>query len=412
MYTKQTWANGALGGTPISAARLSYMEDGIEATAPRSFPTYAAFQATLDALDTAGDKVVLQVDDSSIDSTIMIPDNVTLWCNGIITYTGNGTGILYEGSEQVTGRIRLRRSALNWHTGVDTSSIGIQFKNVLWGEFDIFDCQNFETGIDLLGDGSGTSLNTFNLGRITNNKVGMTFRGIGVDGYVNSNVFIGGVIRIDVAAGVAGSRYIDLTDHGAGAGNGNTFIGIDLEGIGPEKAVECAGVSNLWDNCRWETSSGVHFLADSRDNCIWFGVGNQGHTGVNPMLVVTDDASPLNHVIGPNNAGSIVMRALRLSGAMVSSSTVRANSGLASEVSIGAFGPGAEAGVAFGTALDTFFYRYGAGYLGVPNIRVAGRLLTTDSAAGTTPGTVVKKLPIYDGTNTLLGYIAVYDAIT
>lgn len=30
-YTKQTWANLVAGGTPLSAARLSHMEDGIEA---------------------------------------------------------------------------------------------------------------------------------------------------------------------------------------------------------------------------------------------------------------------------------------------------------------------------------------------------------------------------------------------
>jgi YD repeat-containing protein len=28
-YTKQTWANGPSGGTPISAARLQHIEDGI-----------------------------------------------------------------------------------------------------------------------------------------------------------------------------------------------------------------------------------------------------------------------------------------------------------------------------------------------------------------------------------------------
>ncbi|MFI9507577.1 hypothetical protein [Nocardia sp. NPDC052566] len=28
-YTKQTWADGALGGTPITAARLAHMEQGI-----------------------------------------------------------------------------------------------------------------------------------------------------------------------------------------------------------------------------------------------------------------------------------------------------------------------------------------------------------------------------------------------
>lgn len=29
-YSKQTWTDGAGGGTPLSAARLTHMEDGIE----------------------------------------------------------------------------------------------------------------------------------------------------------------------------------------------------------------------------------------------------------------------------------------------------------------------------------------------------------------------------------------------
>ena len=32
-YTPQTWADGAAGGTPLSAARLGYIESGIEAAA-------------------------------------------------------------------------------------------------------------------------------------------------------------------------------------------------------------------------------------------------------------------------------------------------------------------------------------------------------------------------------------------
>ncbi len=31
VYSKQTWVNGSGGGTPLSAARLTVMEDGIEA---------------------------------------------------------------------------------------------------------------------------------------------------------------------------------------------------------------------------------------------------------------------------------------------------------------------------------------------------------------------------------------------
>lgn len=38
-YTQQTWNNGAAGGTPISAARLTVMEDGIHAASPGGLQT-------------------------------------------------------------------------------------------------------------------------------------------------------------------------------------------------------------------------------------------------------------------------------------------------------------------------------------------------------------------------------------
>jgi hypothetical protein len=34
-YTKQTWADGPLGGTPRSAARLTHQEDGIKEASDR-----------------------------------------------------------------------------------------------------------------------------------------------------------------------------------------------------------------------------------------------------------------------------------------------------------------------------------------------------------------------------------------
>lgn len=41
-----------------------------------------------------------------------------------------------------------------------------------------------------------------------------------------------------------------------------------------------------------------------------------------------------------------------------------------------------------------------------------GRLRTNQSAAGTTPGSVVAKMPVYDIAGTLIGQVAIYDAIT
>lgn len=55
-YTKQTWVNGVAGGTPLSAARLQHVEDGLDATAdvadgaiPATQKAVANGVATLDA---------------------------------------------------------------------------------------------------------------------------------------------------------------------------------------------------------------------------------------------------------------------------------------------------------------------------------------------------------------------------
>lgn len=48
-YTKQTWANGSAGGTPISATRLAYIEDGIEAA---EWEAYGVSDIVTDGLTT------------------------------------------------------------------------------------------------------------------------------------------------------------------------------------------------------------------------------------------------------------------------------------------------------------------------------------------------------------------------
>lgn len=64
----------------------------------------------------------------------------------------------------------------------------------------------------------------------------------------------------------------------------------------------------------------------------------------------------------------------------------------------------------------------GAGYNALLDLRVAtvtqfgiqndGKIMTNQTVAATTPGNVTDKMPIYDGAGTLVGYIAIYDAIT
>ena len=45
-------------------------------------------------------------------------------------------------------------------------------------------------------------------------------------------------------------------------------------------------------------------------------------------------------------------------------------------------------------------------------LRLIGSLGVGNSAAATTPGTVVKKIEVFDATGVSLGFIAVYDAIS
>ena len=344
---------------------------------------------------------------------IIVPDGCEIDFSRTHFTTATGPAITLDGHRRRKAYIgRVTRTTGTWNTGADTTSIGVKIRNCEHGDYNILEVANFELGIDCVGEAgatdAGTTLCTIRIGKINDNKRGMAFHGrttgAGI-GYANQNTIIGGAIRISTWPGIAGSKYIDLTDQGtAGSGgNGNLFLGVDLEGTAPAEAVTIDSVHNMFIGCRWESGAGVTCSATSADNVFFGGVGLD--------LMGITDASGKNIKMSSVN-GTMKGRALTLLGAMVAGSTVRANSGLASEVSIGAMGPGAEAGMALGTALDTYMYRYGAGYMGLPNIRVAGRILTTDTAAATTLGSVVRRLPIYDGTNTLLGYIPIYGTIT
>lgn len=68
-----------------------------------------------------------------------------------------------------------------------------------------------------------------------------------------------------------------------------------------------------------------------------------------------------------------------------------------------------ETGVGSGAQLLFDLQVAGASKFAVDN---AGKVRTSNSAAGSTLGSVVKKFPIYDAAGTLLGYFPIYDTIT
>ena len=75
-YTKQTWTNGSGGGTPISAARLQYIEDGLEAAAAPTVTatTQAGTSYTLVLAD-AGTAVEFT---SASSVTVTVPPNASV----------------------------------------------------------------------------------------------------------------------------------------------------------------------------------------------------------------------------------------------------------------------------------------------------------------------------------------------
>lgn len=78
-YSKQTWNNGVTGGTPINAARLNHMEDGIENPVD-SIPsgTYAALVTGLDVTGGVDGTAIIQAALDSGPGVKTLPPNATI----------------------------------------------------------------------------------------------------------------------------------------------------------------------------------------------------------------------------------------------------------------------------------------------------------------------------------------------
>lgn len=302
-YTRQNWANGILGGTPISAERLAYMEEGIYQSNWTSVATtLAEFNNTIDeAIAFGGGEIIIPTPIGLIASEIIIPDGVNVVCvgQGLFTSQSTGPALIFDTQTSGHSRIRIARER-EWGDGTDTTSVGIRIKNCSWTTYDILECFNFETGVELRGQATdldaGTAYCTINIGRITNNHRGIVFSGVtsgaGI-GFANGNTFRGGAVRVDggLSGSYAGTRGLDMST----AGNGNDFSGVNLEGGAVEKTAVIAERFNTFMNCRLESipDDGFHFLSTSEANLVISGYGNYG-----PGTLCFKDDSGKNTIIG------------------------------------------------------------------------------------------------------------------
>lgn len=227
-------------------------------------------------------------------TTITIPANVSVQARrgSKILYSGTGVAVDVLGNAASGSRTMVlprivRAGGALWDTAVDTTSCGLRVSGCHYDKFFITEIRNFRRGLTLKAvpnagdniDSGNCTSNTFYLGQIINNWKGITFEWYaGGGGFiaagVNQNTFMGGVIRIDSPyTHEAGRDYIYMPD---AENNLNTFVGINLEKGGNERAIYCASISNVWLNCRYELASAgyIEFAAGALNNRI---IG--GHSG-------------------------------------------------------------------------------------------------------------------------------------
>lgn len=179
--------------------------------------------------------------------------------DAVLLYTGTGTAMIVQGvnTSETNGQFHvlpyINKSTLDWNSGSDTTSIGLLLQDRKYNTFVVPGVKRFNTGVALKADVANFVCNTLQLGVIQNNKLGIDFSRVTAGFGINQNQVVGGAIVIDSAYTTAAGRiYVNMPDV---ENNTTTFVGVNLEKAGNEKAIVCASSSNVWLNCRFEGSS-------------------------------------------------------------------------------------------------------------------------------------------------------------
>ena len=314
MFVPNSFTDGVAGGTPITAATLNNLENGLVAadiTNPASAAalalvagyetiglsaatktalsnTYgramnlesyagvdptgvtecsAAIQAALNAAATAGVPLIAAGGQYAISSTITISADADL-SRAVFNYTGTGTAIIVGNPPASIARktiktpyvIALTKTVIGW--GQVAGSIGVKIVNTSDCTVHVGTIRNFESGLMFYGQGvgGGVTYSRFFLGTLLNNKRNLVITTDNISGYANQCSTFGGAFNFDAAEGVAvaGTRHMLLANV-AQVADGWTFHEPSLEDSGGtcQTTIECWGIDNLWDHGRYETAVGV-----------------------------------------------------------------------------------------------------------------------------------------------------------
>lgn len=348
--------------------------------------------------------------------------------SGIAVQLGDGVHILGDAQFALPKIVQVAKTGLGWgtFTGTDISaSIGVKITGLYEGTVYVPYVSNFAIGVQEYGTALGMAYSKLLIGHLHNNKINHQITGDNAAGWVNENSHYGGRFSHDsgelqgpntATTGQPGVRHVQVTAL-VSIVNNHRWLHTSLEGDVPEYHVELnTAQSNLFDHCRWEATNPKVLISGATSTDNWFRGGIQGDSVV---YTFANSAPPgltrVEHQGGLEWAPANASGGLKLGNTLNSADPVMTlfdaginphnYSGTNWSVQLGSRTLVGKAS-ADAPASPKITANFATGQMLLASLGVGG------SSAATTPGSVVKKLPLYDQAGTLLGYLPIYSAIT
>lgn len=340
---------------------------------------------------------------------------------GIAIQVGNGSALVENATIELPEVIQTLKAGgtLGW----SRSDTGVKLVRVFNSRVTVPYVRNFAIGCNVHGEAEGCDYNTLLIGHLSNNKVNFKVTG-DATGWTNENTILAGRLSHDPAelqapntttSGQPGVRHIQFVKPASQVLNNWRFYGTSLEGDVTEFIADVQGQHVYFDRCRWEgVVPKVRFDgADSVYNQIRGGYdanrvvlthsNGAGQTTVESQVGTRSNIAPGDAVHVLANADSSATPTLI--GLAAGQSPF---AGTAANLANYSWALSAQSlrGKLTADATDRLKLNFETGEI------TAAALLVGGSAAATTLGSVVKRVPIYNSTGTLLGYLPIYNSIT
>lgn len=263
-------------GQALSATFAATAALGIEL--PADVTDFASLQAAATAAKAEG-KRLWAAGEITTNQTLVVNSDADL--GGLtINYTGSGValqlgdtvGVAYRLTVTLPTLIAANKTNPGWSQVAGTTGVLAVNLNSC-AQIVTQRITNFETGLNVYGQGQGNSYNTFLIGHLENNKVNLKLDA-NATGWSNQNTFIGGRYGHNSVEGVnqTGVHHIKMANGTPNPINNNTFLNPSVEGDACQFHADVSGTSNMFINARWEAfPPRVRWQNGSTRNQIVFG---------------------------------------------------------------------------------------------------------------------------------------------